>query len=892
MLGALPASASSSPPHAPKPVKLNVLFIGAHPDDEAFSLATYGQWNEYAGIKTGVITVTRGEGGGNAAGPEEGAPLGLLREAEERSAVGMAGVQDIFNLDRLDFFYTVSAPLTEQVWGHDATLEKIVRIVRETRPDIITTMNPAPSPGQHGNHQYAGRLAIEAFQAAADPNMFPEQLTKEHLQTWRVKRLFRQALFEDFFFGPSCAAQASAFDPTGMTYGIFTGTPSAANGGTTWAQIAREAQRKYVSQGWAGFPDQPTDPNQLLCDEFIQIESRVPFTPGNSGVTAMLEGASQPAAGGLPLGTEFWLEASSFDVVGGDSFTVTAHARRAGSAPLRHASVALNLPAGWTVSGTGAIGDVKRNSDSTVTFTVTAPADATVGRVNLDATLSAAQGRSGTTRGQVRVVPAVTGELQRLPQVAQFETWAPSVNVPQLTGIVKPVLSIGQGESRPVRVDVTNHGSATESGSVALTLAAGFSADAASKPYGPLAPGDTTSVEFTVTNTDASLPLANAGPNGGDYQLDVTTTGTSSTDVENDGLELVPSTVIPQATTAPTVDGVESPGEYSGPTLDLSPRWEGDDCTSPADCSGSAKVSWNGDDLYLVVHVTDDVLGTVLDPSDCKRHWRTDSVEIAIDPRNNSENTGTTFKTGIFPTTTAGTPCFERDADNRQGPGAETAPGMQVASVVSAPYAGYTLEVKIPLADVPAAVDPADMGLNIFIYDSDTQDKTGQTRLGWSTFGGVQGDPYRWGHATLPGYTPPADRPTVSGPPVIPNTAAASVDSPQSILQASHDGVALAGDARAARSTFGWLSSAPTLGASGVHVSLATRAPGTAHVFVWTNGQAVASTTVHVTKRSAGLDLALDDAARQSVMDNGGLVLIAWEADSGGTVSWSAPITS
>jgi hypothetical protein len=63
-------------------------------------------------------------------------------------------------------------------------------------------------------------------------------------------------------------------------------------------------------------------------------------------------------------------------------------------------------------------------------------------------------------------------------------------------------------------------------------------------------------------------------------------------------------------------------------------------------------------------------------------------------------------------------------------------------------------------------------------------------------------------------------------------------------------------------------------------------------VFVWTNGQAVASTVVHVTKRSAGLDLALDDAARQSVIDNGGLVLVAWEADAGGTVSWSAPITS
>ena len=58
-----------------------MLFIGAHPDDEAFRLSTYGQWNEYDDVTTGVVTITRGEGGGNAVGPEEGPALGLIREA-------------------------------------------------------------------------------------------------------------------------------------------------------------------------------------------------------------------------------------------------------------------------------------------------------------------------------------------------------------------------------------------------------------------------------------------------------------------------------------------------------------------------------------------------------------------------------------------------------------------------------------------------------------------------------------------------------------------------------------------------------------------------------------------------------------------------------------------
>ena len=69
-------------------VDLDVLYIGAHPDDEAWTLAAFGQWNEFEDQTAGVITITRGEGGGNAVGLEEGPALGLIREGEERTAVG------------------------------------------------------------------------------------------------------------------------------------------------------------------------------------------------------------------------------------------------------------------------------------------------------------------------------------------------------------------------------------------------------------------------------------------------------------------------------------------------------------------------------------------------------------------------------------------------------------------------------------------------------------------------------------------------------------------------------------------------------------------------------------------------------------------------------------
>ena len=287
------------------------------------------------------------------------------------------------------------------------------------------------------------------------------------------------------------------------------------------------------------------------------------------------------------------------------------------------------------------------------------------------------------------------------------------------------------------------------------------------------------------------------------------------------------------------------------------------------------------------------MLGTKVAPTDCKRHWRTDSVEIALDPRGQSENTATTFKTGIFPITNdpahGNPPCFERDADNHQG-GPETAPGMQVASTVSAPYSGYTLEVKIPLADLPSAVDPAHLGLNIFIYDSDTQDLTGQTRLGWSTYGGVQGDPYRWGHATLPGYTPPAGRPTTPSAPVIEQTAALSVDSPQSILQSSMDNVPLGGGTAVAENNEAKLDPQPKLTAAGLTLGIRAKSDGRAHVFAWTGTASVADVVVTLQKgKTTTVTLPLTASARAALQASG-TVLVSFASNEGGTQSLAAPL--
>ncbi|MDA3626612.1 PIG-L family deacetylase [Saccharopolyspora sp. WRP15-2] len=859
-LGVGPVAAAAPPP--PDPVGLDVLFIGAHPDDEASTLSTLGQWSEQHHLKAGVITTTRGEGGGNAVGLEEGPPLGLIREGEERRAVGKAGVEHVYNLDKLDFFYTVSAPLTAQVWDREETLSRVVRIVRATKPKVIVTMNPSPTPGNHGNHQQAARLAVEAYLKAGDPSVFPEQVSQEGLEPWNPGRLFRSGGQGAADTGPDCeAAGYRPAEPTDRVLGVWAGRTSPANDGKTWATVEREAEWEYRTQGWASNPPAPADPAKIACDWFTEIDSRAPYGPDATGATAPLDGAALPGSGGLPVGTELAIDTERFDVVPGAGFEVSVQVGAADRA-LQQSKVQLTAPTGWQVAGSGDLGTVTPGGNKTAQFTVTPSADAAPNtRFRLEARLDTADGASGISSRVVRVVPEVRGTIEPLPQVGQFRDWAAEVGAPQLDSLIKPVLTVGSGRTRPVRVDLVNRGTAPESGVVRLNLPAGFSADAPEKPYADLAPGATGAVTFEVTNTDPTLPTSNRAPDDGDYPVGIETTSSKGTGTESAALELVPVAVVEKAQTAPVVDGVEEEGEYTGPELDLSSLWEGEP-TGRDDISGTAKVNFTDDALHVVVHVTDDVLGTVLAPEDCKRHRRTDSVEITIDPKGTSENTATAFKTGIFPITddpAAGNPpCFERDADNHQGPGAETAPGMEVASKVSEPYRGYTLEAKIPFDVLPDAVDPARMGLNVLIYDSDTQDRTSQTRVGWSTWNGVRGDPYRWGLAELPGLLPGTTGPKE---PVLPDLAAESVDSPLSILQSSADGVPLSGGRGLAADAV-QIRSVKRVDAETAEVRLAAEVPGSVRLFGWDGEQVTGRGTSELTAGESVVRLPIGAADR------------------------------
>src|SRR4051812_33925946 len=161
-----------------------VLHIAAHPDDERTAVLAYFARGRH--MRTAYLSLTRGEGGQNLIGSEQGAQLGLIRTQELLAARQVDGAEQFFTR-AIDFGFTRTAEETMQKWGHDRILGDVVWIVRRYRPDVIILgFSGTPADG-HGQHQASALLGKEAFEAAADPARFPEQL--KYVQTWKAAKL-------------------------------------------------------------------------------------------------------------------------------------------------------------------------------------------------------------------------------------------------------------------------------------------------------------------------------------------------------------------------------------------------------------------------------------------------------------------------------------------------------------------------------------------------------------------------------------------------------------------------------------------------------------------------------------------------------------------------------
>src|SRR5271156_6363136 len=144
--------------------RASLMLIVAHPDDEDGGMLTYESRGQ--GARVALLTLNRGEGGANVMSSDYFDALGLVRTEELLAADRYYGVDQYWTRG-VDFGFSKTKEEALEKWGHDQTLSDVVRVVRMTRPLVITSVFVGGRTDGHGNHQVAGQMAQEAFKAAA-----------------------------------------------------------------------------------------------------------------------------------------------------------------------------------------------------------------------------------------------------------------------------------------------------------------------------------------------------------------------------------------------------------------------------------------------------------------------------------------------------------------------------------------------------------------------------------------------------------------------------------------------------------------------------------------------------------------------------------------------------
>jgi LmbE family N-acetylglucosaminyl deacetylase len=236
----------------------SVLYIVAHPDDEDGSLLTY--LSRGLGARVTLLTLTRGEGGQNAMSAEEDDALGLIRTNELLTADRYYGVKQLWGTEA-DFGFSKTQEESFARWGHERVLYDAVLAVRRVRPQIIVATFVGGVSDGHGQHQVSGEIAQEAFKAAGDPEVFPEQL-KDGLTPWQPLAVYSRTPFAqltskgmfDYATGKWAPAKFHNYVTGEWTTGPLSTDASMPVGtwdatlGRTYVQIAREGWGMQKSQ--------------------------------------------------------------------------------------------------------------------------------------------------------------------------------------------------------------------------------------------------------------------------------------------------------------------------------------------------------------------------------------------------------------------------------------------------------------------------------------------------------------------------------------------------------------------------------------------------------------------------------------------------------------------
>jgi LmbE family N-acetylglucosaminyl deacetylase len=229
----------------------SVMMIGAHPDDENTALLAY--FSRGLHMRTAYLSLTRGEGGQNLIGSEQGDELGIIRTQELLAARKIDGAEQFFTR-AIDFGFSKTAEETFTKWPREQVLADIVWDIRRFRPDVIVLRFSGTPRDGHGQHQVSAILGKEAFSAAADPAKFAEQL--QWVEPWQAKRL----MWNTFAFTAEQEKEEAAIkDKLAVDLGEYS-----AELGYSYSEIAGMSRSQHRSQGMGAAERKGSTKNYLV----------------------------------------------------------------------------------------------------------------------------------------------------------------------------------------------------------------------------------------------------------------------------------------------------------------------------------------------------------------------------------------------------------------------------------------------------------------------------------------------------------------------------------------------------------------------------------------------------------------------------------------------------
>ncbi|HLA77591.1 MAG TPA: PIG-L family deacetylase, partial [Vicinamibacteria bacterium] len=419
-------------------VTARVLYVTAHPDDEHNGVLV--RLRRGLGLRTALLTLTRGEGGQNAIGPELGDALGVLRTEELAAVHRWDGAEQFFGR-AYEFGYSFSVEESLSRWGREETLGDVVRVIRAFRPDVILTL-PLEAKGGGMHHQAAALLARDAFRVAADPGRFPEHLAAG-LPPWQARKIYQGGTggFAEPLTGTPLVVKTGRLDPLlGLSWqamGTLARASHRCQGASQLLAPPNAGEGRYalvdseppVATAEADLLD-GVDASLLGLLHFAESEptraalagdldalqqafdaARTAFDPevpsralpGLAAALAQLRRLRERAASGafgqagrfdllsrlqdqeqallaaLPLAQGLELEALADDaeVVPGQTLTVTVSVANQGPAALTVENLILSVPNGWSSRATSAApAEVAPGATARLAFTVTVSPDA------------------------------------------------------------------------------------------------------------------------------------------------------------------------------------------------------------------------------------------------------------------------------------------------------------------------------------------------------------------------------------------------------------------------------------------------------------------------------------------------------------------------------------